>query len=138
MQTVITYVTLLLSSIFMQAQNDIELTISGFDDNNGIVKVGLYNSEGDFLEKEFRALSSKIEKNRASVIFSDVPDGVYAISSYHDEDNNGIFNTILGFIPTESFGTSNNAPARFGPPEWEDAKFEVKNSNPLKLDITFN
>jgi uncharacterized protein (DUF2141 family) len=122
----------------MQAQNDIELTMSGFDNNNGTVKVGLYNSEGDFLEKKFMSLSSKIVNNRVRVIFLDVPDGVYAISSYHDEDNNGVLNTILGFIPTESFGTSNNAPARFGPPEWEDAKFELNNNKPLKLNITID
>ena len=138
MQTVITYVTLLLSGIFMQAQNDIQLNLSGLDNNIGTVKVGLYNSEGDFLEREFKTLSSKIVNRRASVVFLNIPDGIYAISSYHDEDNNGELNTIMGFIPTESFATSNNAPARFGPPEWEDAKFEVKNNDKLELDITFN
>jgi uncharacterized protein (DUF2141 family) len=138
MQTVITYVTLLLTGILMHAQNTIELSMSGLENNQGTVKTGLYNAEGDFLKKEFKTVSSKIIKNKVTVVISDLPDGVYAISSYHDEDNNGELNTILGFIPTESFATSNDAPARFGPPEWKDAKFELNNNGLLKMHIKFN
>lgn len=41
MQTVITYVTLLLSGIFIQAQSTIELTMSGFDKDSGTVMLEL-------------------------------------------------------------------------------------------------
>lgn len=42
---------------------------------------------------------------------------------------------VFGFYPTEATGTSNNAPARFGPPKWADAKFEVRNNVVLKMEI---
>jgi len=126
---------LFLTGFLLQAQNTLEVSMAGFENNDGKVLVGLYNTEGDFLEKIYQGTSSEIVNNKATVTFSDVPDGVYAISCFHDEDDNGKFNMLFGFIPTESFGTSNNAPAMFGPPKWEDAKFEVKNNQKLKFNI---
>ena len=47
----------------------------------------------------------------------------------------GELNFFMGMYPTESTGFSNNAPARFGPPKWQDAKFEVKNGETAIFDI---
>jgi uncharacterized protein (DUF2141 family) len=135
MQTIITYLTLFFTSLILQAQNTIEVTMRDFDHNNGIVKVGLYDKESNFLEGTFKAVTSKIKNKEATITFTDVPDGVYAVSCYHDEDSNGELNMFMGMIPTESYGTSNNAPAMFGPPKWEDAKFEVKSGEKLRLII---
>ena len=126
MQTILTYFALLLTGLFLQAQNSIVVNITGFESNQGAVMVGLYNKEGDFLKKYHLSISSDINDNKANVSFTDIPDGVYAVSCYHDEDANGELNFIFGVYPTEDTGTSNNAPARFGPPKWEDAKFEIK------------
>ena len=127
MQTIITYLTFLLTGLFMHGQNTIEVSMSGFDNNNGTAMIALYDSEENFLEKRLLGEISEIENKEARVIFSDVPDGIYAISVVHDEDENGKLNMLMGFYPSEDTGTSNNAPAKFGPPKWEDAKFEVKN-----------
>jgi uncharacterized protein (DUF2141 family) len=78
---------------------------------------------------------AEIKNKEAKVSFSDVPDGVYAISVFHDEDNNGKLNMVLGFYPSEATGASNNAPANFGPPKWKNAKFEVKNGQVVKQHI---
>jgi Uncharacterized protein conserved in bacteria len=117
MQTVLTYLTLLLTGMILHAQNTIEVNMTGFDSNDGTVMVGLYNDEGAFLDTPQKSISSKITNQKANVTFTDIPDGIYAISCYHDEDDNGELNMILGFYPKESYGTSNNAPARFGPPK---------------------
>ena len=135
MQTIITYLTLLLTGLFMHGQSTIEVSMSGFDSNDGTAMIALYNSEENFLEKRFMGEISKIENNKAMVTFSDVPEGVYAISIFHDEDDNGKLNMIMGFYPSEATGTSNNAPAKFGPPKWEDAKFEVKNGQHINQQI---
>lgn len=127
MQTITTYFTLLLTGLFMHGQNTIEVSMSGFDNNDGTAMIALYDSEENFLEKRLLGEISEIENNEATVIFSDVPDGTYAVSVFHDEDANGKLNMMMGFYPSEDTGTSNNAPANFGPPKWEDAKFEVKN-----------
>lgn len=135
MQTILTYFAMLLTGLILQAQNTITVNISGFESNKGTVMVGLYNEEGNFLKEYHQSASSDIINNKASITFSSIPDGVYAVSCYHDEDANGELNFFMGMYPTEDTGTSNNAPARFGPPKWEDAKFEVKNKEIKTFEI---
>ena len=135
MQTILTYLTLLLTGLLMQAQNTIEISMSGFDNNDGLAMIALYDSEENYLEKRLLGELSPIENQEARATFSDVPDGIYAISVVHDEDNNGKLNMVMGFYPSEETGASNNAPANFGPPKWEEAKFEVKNRQHIKQNI---
>jgi uncharacterized protein (DUF2141 family) len=135
MQTIITYFTLLLTGLFMHGQNTIEVSMSGFDNNDGTAMIAVYDSKENFLEKRLLGKISEIENNEAKVTFSDVPDGMYAISVVHDKDENGKLNMVMGFYPSEATGASNNAPARFGPPKWEDAKFEVKNGQYINQQI---
>ncbi len=135
MQTLLTYFAILLTGLILHAQNTVAVNILGFESNQGTVMVGLYNEEGDFLKEYHQSASSDINDKKASVTFTDIPDGVYAVSCYHDEDANGELNFFMGMYPTEDTGTSNNAPARFGPPKWEDAKFEVKNGELKTFEI---
>ena len=135
MQTILTYLTILFTGIFMSAQNKVEVQITGFENNMGNAMIALYNSEDSFLSNRFKSDVLVIENYRVEAIFSEIPDGVYAISVYHDEDSNGKLNMVMGFYPSEATGTSNNAPARFGPPKWEDAKFELNNEEVLKMEI---
>jgi len=135
MQTIITTVVLVFTSLVLQAQNTVKVTMTDFDNNKGTALVGLYNSEENFLEKEFMSRKSKIENKTATVTFTDVPDGVYAVSCFHDEDDNEKLNLFMGMMPTEDYGTSNNAPSNFGPPKWKDAKFEVKNGEIKTFEI---
>tara|TARA_R110000823_G_scaffold307312_2_gene430081 strand:- start:41253 stop:41588 length:336 start_codon:yes stop_codon:yes gene_type:complete len=109
--------------------------MTDFDNDNGTALVGLYDSEETFLEKNFMSRTAKIENQTATVTFMDVPDGVYAVSCFHDEDDNKKLNMFMGMMPTEDYGTSNNAPAKFGPPKWKDAKFEINNSETKTFEI---
>ena len=118
-----------------QGQNTIEVSVTQFASDKGTVRVGLYNSETKFLDEGIQYLDSVVENKSASVTFTDVPDGVYAISCYHDKDDNGELNMFMGLFPTERYGTSNNPAPRLGPPLWKDAKFEVKDGEVKKLDI---
>lgn len=51
--------------------------------------------------------------------------GEYAVSVYHDRNDNRKLDTGLFGIPKEPLGTSNDAKIRFGPPRYEDAVFEL-------------
>ena len=135
MHTIISYLILLLTGMVMHGQNTVEVSIRDFDNDNGHVRVGLYNDESKFLAETYKAVKKEIVNKQATVTFSDLPDGIYAISCYHDEDDNGQLNMLLGMIPSEPYGTSNNARGFFGPPKWKDAKFEVKDGELRKLDI---
>ncbi|MCZ6594349.1 MAG: DUF2141 domain-containing protein [Bacteroidetes bacterium] len=135
MQSIITYLMLLITGMVLQAQNTIEVSLTNFKNNDGVVMVGLYNEAGNFLETSYKSISSEIVDKKVKVTFKDVPDGTYAISSYHDADESGELNMFMGMFPTESYGCSNGARGYFGPPKWEHAKFEVKDGETRKMDI---
>lgn len=130
MQHFILIIAMLISStVFSQTENtqDIVVNMTNFNSNEGKVHIGLFDSEADFLKVRVQGLIGSIENKVCSVTLKDVTAGVYAISIYHDENDNDKLDTNFMGIPKEDTGCSNNAPARFGPPKWEDAKFEVKN-----------
>jgi len=135
MQTIITYLLFLIAGTTIQAQNTIEVSLTDFKNNKGTVRVGLYNDEGAFLDNTYKSLSSEIANKEAKVTFTDLPDGIYAISSFHDADNDGKLKMFMGMIPSESYGCSNGARGYFGPPKWSDAKFELKDGEVRKLEI---
>ena len=135
MQTIISYLLFLIAGTAIQAQNTIEVSLTDFKNDKGAVMVGLYNVESDFLDKTYKSLTSEISNKKAKVTFTDIPDGTYAISSFHDADSDGELNMFMGMIPSETYGCSNGARGYFGPPKWKDAKFEVKDGEVRKLDI---
>ena len=77
---------------------------------------------------------SPIEQGRGYMVFEDIPYGEYAISVYHDENDNKNLDTGLFGIPKEALGTSNNVKIRFGPPKYQDASFILDQSD-LNLTI---
>ncbi|CAM4237921.1 DUF2141 domain-containing protein [Gillisia limnaea] len=121
--------------LILSAQNSTEVEIINFDSNKGAAFIGLYNTEDSFLENEYKGKEVEIKDKKAIFTFKDIPDGIYAVSVFHDEDDNGELTTNFLGIPKESYGASNNAKGTFGPPKWENAKFEVRNGEIVKLKI---
>ena len=120
-----------MSFTFAQTDNspNVTVNISNLKSNEGQIFISIYNSEDTFLGKGFKSFVTKIENNSCLVTFENIPNGIYAISFFHDEnDNNKMDSNFLG-IPKEDYGCSNNAKGFMGPPKWEDAKFEVKNES---------
>ncbi|MEW5801747.1 MAG: DUF2141 domain-containing protein [bacterium] len=118
-----------------QGQGDIEVTITHFHNNTGEVRVFLYDSKDGFpdkSEKAFQTISNKIENGESKIRFTHIPFGVYAISIIHDENSNGKLDKKLWAIPKEGYGASNNPKPRFGPPRFEDSRFEI---NAEKVDL---
>lgn len=108
-----------------EKSSTIEIEINNIDNSEGQMLIGLYDSEDHWLKKIYKGGVGTISEGKSSFRFTNVPDGSYAVSVFHDENNDGKLDTNFLGIPKEDTGSSNNAPARFGPPKWEDAKFEV-------------
>ncbi|WP_117614809.1 DUF2141 domain-containing protein [Flavobacterium sp. MEB061] len=133
--TKIIAITMLFICSFISAQNvKLTVSVSGLKNNTGVVKVGLYNSEGTFLKTVFKSLSSEIKNDKAVVTFENLPAGEYAISTYHDENNNGKLDRNAMGIPSEDYAASNNAKGFMGPPSYNDAKFVINKDS--KIEIT--
>lgn len=126
-------IIVLLNTAFVNAQDvktlDIEVKIHGLDNSDGKLLVGLYNAEDAFLKKQFMGNVTTISDKKGTIIFKDVPEGIYAVSFVHDENDNGKMDTNFMGIPKEDYGCSNNAKGFMGPPKWKDAKFELKGEN---------
>ncbi|WP_347925207.1 DUF2141 domain-containing protein [Pontimicrobium sp. SW4] len=126
-------IALLMSQTLLYAQDNtnqsITVKITNIDGNSGKVFVALYDSEITFLEKKYKSTTSTIKNSSCEVVFENVPNGVYAISLFHDKNgNNKMDSNFLG-IPKEDYGCSNNARGFMGPPKWENTKFEIKNNS---------
>jgi uncharacterized protein (DUF2141 family) len=106
----------------------ITVNIENLKSDDGQVLVGLYDSEADWLSTTYMGEVAKISNNSCSVVFKNVPQGIYAVSYIHDANNNGEMDANFMGIPKEDFGCSNNAKGFMGPPKWEDAKFELTKS----------
>ncbi len=62
-------------------------------------------------------------------VFDNVAPGTYAIALLHDENENDRIDRFLSMVPREGFGFSHDAPVSFGPPNFDDASFEVGSAN---------
>ncbi len=115
-------------NIFLNAQKGtLKIVITDIRSNKGSIKVALYNEKDKewFLKSVSKASQLKevnIKNKKAYVIFSNIDYGTYAVSLFHDENNNGEFDrTSVGF-PDEPFGISKNK-LTIGPPKFKDGKF---------------
>jgi len=64
-----------------------------------------------------------------SLTFSGVKPGRYSVALLHDENDNGKADrALLGMMPKEGFGFSQDAPVRMGPPSFNDAAFDFDGS----------
>lgn len=138
MKTILSYFTLFLTGVLLQAQNTINVEMSGFESNNGKASIGLFNEEETFLREANWKRFSEINNYKATATFTDIPDGIYAVSVYHDENDNEKLDLIMGMIPKEDTGTSNNPKVTMGPPKWEESIFEAKEGQVVNLKIIIN
>lgn len=115
-------------SLMASAQTEtktITVNISNIQTIKGKLIIGLYNSEVSFMEKPFVGKIEEVKETTCHVTFENIPNGNYAISLFHDEnDNNKIDTNFLG-IPNEAYGCSNNAKGFMSPPKWADAVFTL-------------
>ena len=123
--------TFVVSVVNAQQQKtyDIKVEVKNAKSDEGKMFFALYDNEEDFLKKEIKG-EIKVITNKTSIItFKNVPAGVYAVSVFHDKNDNGKMDTNGLGIPIENFGCSNDAKGFMGPPKWKNAKFEVSDKD---------
>lgn len=103
------------------------IKFSGMTSSNGNIKVAICNSEQNYKDHRspFIGKDVPIKNNTAVFEIEDIPSGEYAVKAFHDEDANDDLNTNFLGIPIEDYGFSNNARGIFGPPSWNEAKFNL-------------
>lgn len=107
---------------------ELAITVKNIKTIRGDIRVAVFNSEDDFL-KPGKSITNKIVKvtnNKMVIRFRNLKPGYYAIAIYHDKNSDGKMNKNLLGVPTEYYGFSRDARARFSAPSFDAAKFYYK------------
>ena len=123
----------LLTTNAQEESFNITVNISGLDSDKGKILIALYNEKDQFLNKGFRGGMTKIIDKKISYVFVGIPKGEYAISFFHDENDNNKMDTNFLGIPKEDYGCSNNAKGFMGPPKYDDAKFQLTENKTIDI-----
>jgi uncharacterized protein (DUF2141 family) len=111
--------------------------LKGFKSEKGAVYVALFDQAAAFPKNPEKAIATQrglIKGGTATVEFRDLKPGTYAVSAYHDANDNGKMDTNFIGIPKEPTGASNDAKGRMGPPSFKDAQFSL--SAPATVSIS--
>ena len=117
------------------AQGKVEVTVKNIQELKGTIRMAVYSGEDNFMQKELTSKDVKVTGKEVVVVFENVKAGEYAISTYHDVDNNKELNTGFMGIPKEPYGFSNDARGTFGPPTYEKAKFKVTGDTKTSIKV---
>lgn len=143
MQHLILALTIMFSTVMLgqttqkellKNETTIKVSVINALNDKGTISFALYNEEG-FLKMPLLRESGIIENGVSSVEFENISAGNYSIVCFHDSNSNGKMDFELNGMPKESYGASNNV-MNYGPPQFEDSKFEVTNED-LTLEIKF-
>ena len=122
----------------------VKLHITGFKNNKGLTRVALFHSKHGFpndTEYAYWKGECNIHDNESRLSINNIEYGTYAVSVYHDENNNGKLDKKWKLIPSEGFGTSNNARKAKEGPRYDLSTFEVNADSisiMVKLEYLFD
>jgi len=125
-------VLLVLLLMIKPSKTDLTITIENLPTDDGVVRVLLFDSPAGFPEDESKAAKSAVVQiidGKATLRLQDLEHGNYAISAFHDANEDGALNKNSLGIPKEVYGFSNNARGSFGPPTFNSASFEIDGDN---------
>lgn len=135
MKNLILFCTTILLFSFTFSQNAaLSISVTNAKSNTGKIYVAIYDSETHFLKKHIAGNSQTIAKNKTVIIFN-LPKGTYAISAFHDENNNGKLDKNMLGIPKERYGFSNNVTGFMSAPSFEQAKVSVTGNKNIEIKL---
>ncbi|TXF88496.1 DUF2141 domain-containing protein [Neolewinella aurantiaca] len=137
-------ILLALVALSLPAANTPPDTVTGtlrFSVNNikhagGTIWVGVYSSEDDFLDREkARLVAVKVSKTGDK--FIEIPEMIvgkeYALGLFHDENDNGEFDTNFLGLPAEPWAFSGKLKSRFRMPRFEEVSFRFEEGAPEQM-----
>ena len=112
--------------------------VSGMDTPEGSVRVVIYNSPNEFLEKSsyVYAQSKPVGNNKSLRFDFNMPHGYYAVSCYHDiNDSHTLDKNYMG-VPVEPYALSNNINIKWRRPTFDETKLAFsKPAQTISLEV---
>lgn len=107
----------------------LELRVTNLESEKGLIRVLIFSSSDGFPEdpsKAIKALSIPIKSKKASLKINDLQAGNYAISVFHDENEDGKIRKNFFGYPLNKFGFSNNPNGFLSIPSFSRCAFSVE------------
>jgi uncharacterized protein (DUF2141 family) len=126
---------LLQFSSLVKAQSTGTLTLSvhvtGVRNSKGQIRAFLFQNAKGFpsdASQSIQRQSADIDSQAltAQIVFTGLQEGIYAVILFHDENMNHKLDKNVVGIPKEGYAASNNPRKKMGPPDFEEAKFQLK------------
>ena len=107
-----------------ESSGTLVVTIEGFRNATGHARVALFNRDAGFPDEEsaaYRTAVTVIQNGHTEVRFDNLPLSDYAVSMYHDENDDDTLNKGRFGIPKEGYGVSNNVVHALRAPKFDEA-----------------
>lgn len=131
-------ITFILIGLCTNAQEeqtfDLTIEILGMSTDTGKVFIALCDKKEDFL-KNGKGTDAVVKDKKAVAYFKNLKKGDYAVSVFHDENDNKIMDTKIFGIPKEPYGFSNDASGFMRPPKFKDAKFSLEADKTITIHV---
>ncbi|WP_417195903.1 DUF2141 domain-containing protein [Bizionia sp.] len=137
MKTLAIIIAFTLTSFISHAQDSLQThTVSVTVENplnaKGHVLIGLHTTDTFMKTEALQNRKVKVTDGKAIATFNNLKPGNYAVMVVHDENDNSRMDFEANGMPKESYGMSNN-PILMGPPNFNDAKFELKADTEISI-----
>lgn len=128
---------LLFASTLAAQAADLSVQVDGVLASGGSVSVGLFDAAGASAFPKTPSAGQRVAAGGSvSVVFRNLAPGRYAVSAFHDQNDNQQLDRGAFGIPKERYGFSQDARGAGGPPEFRDAAFEVKEGVDNRVKLT--
>jgi uncharacterized protein (DUF2141 family) len=114
-----------------QETSALTVKVTGLRNANGKIRLALMRDANPIEKREVAIDAATLS---VQTVFENLPQGVYSVFVYHDENNNGKMDYDEVGIPLEGYGASNNPEKRMGPPDPNEAKFTI-NQTKVAIEI---
>ncbi|MAQ70252.1 MAG: hypothetical protein CMD23_04070 [Flavobacteriales bacterium] len=120
-----------------QETTNIQLEVSGLNNTNGQLAIAIFDNADSFEDENntYKDSTVIITDNAMIVLIENVNPGTYAISIFHDENENEELDVNWLGMPIEGFGFSNNPSIGFSAPQYEDCNFTIEENQTLGVPI---
>ena len=111
-------------------RRDLDSSVTGARNAKGKIRVALFRGAQGFPDDASQAIHTQAadvdpQTSSAQVVIPGLPDGVYAVSVFHDENMNERLDKNFMGVPKEGYGASNNPKKKMGPPNFDEANFQL-------------
>ncbi|MBB6523683.1 DUF2141 domain-containing protein [Pseudoteredinibacter isoporae] len=120
-----------------QSQHQLTLLIKGYEESKGTTYLSLYDDAEHFNKMDGKSVANvqqRINGDTLRITFHDLNAGEYAVSLYHDANNNRELDRNMLGIPSEPYGFSNDAGA-FGPAKFNKASFKLEEDKTIVINL---